>query len=73
MKTPLKEIILICTDCGTKADGEQINNDDERFHDEVTGRAIRLPTDGLNADQQAKLAKMSFLCECCQEEKEERS
>jgi len=73
MKTPLKELVLTCSDCGMKADGEQVNNDDERFHDYVTGNCVRLPRDGLDDAKLALLAKMAFRCECCQEEEEERS
>ena len=70
MLTPLKDIELICCDCGYKANGESINRN-ERFHKYLTGKIVRLPRQGLDEEQVTQLKTMNFRCECCQEDIDE--
>lgn len=70
MLTPLKDIELICCDCGYKANGESINRN-ERFHKYLTGKIVSLPPQGLDEEQVTQLKTMNFRCECCQEEVDE--
>jgi hypothetical protein len=72
MSIPLIDIIIMCSECGETATAEAINTDSIRCHTR-TGSMARFPKDGLTPEQAEYTKRMYFLCECCQEEKDDRN
>jgi len=72
MKIPLDQIDIVCSECKESNTLQEVNDDCCRYHDEH-GQAFRFPKDGVAAEQIEKIKTTDWLCECCQEEKEERS
>ena len=68
MNIPLEQIVVTCTECGEKATATAINADKERFHRADTGKMVRFDKSGLSPAEMEVLSKMSFYCECCQED-----
>jgi hypothetical protein len=65
MKTPLNEILIKCSECGEESSAST-------RHHTAMGAVIGLPKTGLEPEQITQLKTMILLCECCQEEKEDR-
>lgn len=71
MKTPLEEVTIKCSECGDDATAAEINADIVRYH-QVSGKVVGFPSIGLTFEDVEKIGKMSFCCECCQEDHDDR-
>ena len=67
MKIPLKDIQVKCSECGSEATAQEINDDIYRYHDN-TGALVRFPQEGLTLEQVHKIPDMGLVCELCLED-----
>ena len=72
--TDISQQSLRCCECHVEVSVEDVFMDRERMHFEDDGAMITIPTLNVRMDQlkEFQTNKMSLLCECCHEEKNER-
>lgn len=66
-KTPLEEIVVKCSECGSKCRGDELNSDIERYYSTELKTFVKLPPSGVSEALQLRLNKLYLLCEICHE------
>jgi hypothetical protein len=66
-KTPLTDVELRCSTCGSKSTAAEVNADIERYYCNQSLSFIKFPELGIGEKNMDQLKKLTFLCELCHE------
>jgi hypothetical protein len=67
----LKDIIVECQDCKSKATAQEINDDVERYFSMTKKSFVSFPTKGIKKDSLQKIVDLRLICELCHEKEYE--